>query len=115
MRKCVFDLEANGLYDDVTVVHCGVFKDIQTNEVFKFRPSEVHQMLSFMDTCSVLIGQNVLSYDFPVLEKLYGYVYTGTKVDLLIMSRMLYPNLSVPEAAVLEARAAKERASGPLS
>lgn len=115
MRKCVFDLEANGLYDEVTVVHCGVFKDIQTNEVFKFRPSEVHKMLSFMDTCSVLIGQNVLSYDFPVLEKLYNYVYTGTKVDLLIMSRMLYPNLSIPEAAVVEARAAKERASGPHS
>lgn len=96
-RKCVADLEGDGLLDSVTKIHCGVFIDVKTNEVFKFRPHEIKQMLAFMDTCETLIFHNGYGYDFPALEKVYGYKYKGNKVDTLVMSRLLFPNRKKPE------------------
>lgn len=96
MRKCVADLEANGLLQEATVIWCGVFKDIETNEVFKFKPNEMNEMMSFMDTCSELIMHNGIRFDFPLLEKILNYSYKGRKVDTLIMSRLLNPDRRAP-------------------
>lgn len=98
MRKCVFDLEADNLLPDATVCWCGVFKDINTKEVFKFRPHEIPKMLGFMDECATLIAHNGIGYDWPLLKKLYGYEYKGQKIDTLIMSRLLNPKRQVPFA-----------------
>lgn len=93
---CVGDLEANELLEKATVCWCGVFKDIETKKVFKFRPNEIKEMLAFMDTIDTLIMHNGIGYDWPLLEKLYGYKYKGKKVDTLIMSRLLNPKRLVP-------------------
>lgn len=96
-RICVGDLEGNGLLDTVTKIHCGVFIDVNTKEVFQFRPSEIPKMLKFMDTCSTLIFHHGYGYDFPALANLYGYEYKGTKLDTLTMSRMLFPDRLPPK------------------
>lgn len=96
MKICVGDLEANGLLPIVTKAHCGVFKDINTKEVVKFRPHEMKEMLAFMDTIDVLIMHNGIGYDWPLLKKLFGYEYKGKKVDTLVMSRLLNPKRLVP-------------------
>lgn len=106
----VFDLEADGLLDQATRTHCGVFQNIKTNEIREFRPNQIQQMLAFMDTCPILIGHNVLNYDFPLLEKLYGYTYKGKKIDTVIMSRLLYPNRQLPKQLVIDYQA--KRAEG---
>ena len=31
--KYVFDLESNGLYNEVSTIHCIVLKDIDTNKI----------------------------------------------------------------------------------
>ena len=98
--KWIFDLEADGLLDTATQVWCGVFKNIETGVVRKFSPEDpyfLHNMLKFMDGCQTLIGHNVLGYDFPLLEMLYGYKYKGEKIDTLIQSRMLKPKRPVPD------------------
>lgn len=96
MRVCVGDLEANGFLNQATRVHCGVFKDIETGEVVRFRPHQIQDMLRFMDTCDVLIFHNGIGYDFPLLERLCSYTFRGRKVDTLIMSRLLDPNRPIP-------------------
>lgn len=96
MKICVGDLEANNLLPLVTKAHCGVFKDIKTGEVTKFRPNQMEQMLEFMDTIDVLIFHNGIGYDWPLLKKLFNYTYKGKKVDTLIMSRLLNPKRIVP-------------------
>lgn len=95
MRIATGDLEANGLLDTATLVWCGVFKE-STGVIRKFRPDEIPQMLEYMDTIDVLKMHNGYGYDWPLLEKLYGYVYKGKKVDTLIMSRLLNPKRLVP-------------------
>lgn len=100
MRICIGDLEANGLLDTATKVHCGVFKDYKTGEKFKFSPLDgiayVEQMLEFLDSVDVLIMHNGIGYDWPLLKKLYGYEYKGKRVDTLIMSRTQDPKRRVP-------------------
>lgn len=96
MRECVGDLEANGLLREATEIHCGVFKDINSGEVFKFRPYQIKDMLEFLDSVNVLIMHNGIGFDWPLLEKLHGYKFKGKKVDTLIMSRLLNPKRTVP-------------------
>lgn len=95
MRIATGDLEANGLLDTATKVHCGVFKE-STGLIVKFRPHQIKEMLAYMDTIDVLKMHNGLGYDWPLLKKLYGYEYKGKKVDTLIMSRLLNPKRLVP-------------------
>lgn len=95
-RIFVFDLEANGFLTEASTVHCGVFKELGSLLVFKFTPDKIRDMLAFMDTCDVLIGHNIIGYDFPLLEKLYKYSFKGSKVDTLIMSRLLNPKRLSP-------------------
>lgn len=96
MRIVVGDLEANGLLDKATKAHCGVFRDRATGEVMKFRPNQIQNMLAYLDTVDVLIMHNGFGYDWPLLEKLYGYKFKGKKVDTLIMSRLLNPKRVIP-------------------
>lgn len=90
------DLEADGLLGSVTQVWCGVFKDIKSKAVFRFTPSEIPQMLKFLDTVDVLIIHNGVGYDMPVLRKLYDYRFKGVLVDTLLMSRLQDENRRMP-------------------
>lgn len=92
----VGDLEANGFLHIATKVHCGVFKNLKTKQVRRFQPSEIPQMLEFMDTCDTLIFHWGTGYDFPLLKELYGYEYKGKKIDTLLMSRLQNPKRMLP-------------------
>ena len=95
MKIATGDLEADGLLDTATRVWCGVFKE-DNGTVVKFRPDQIPQMLEYMDTIDVLKMHNGIGYDWPLLKKLYGYVYRGKKVDTLLMSRLTNPKRTVP-------------------
>lgn len=92
MHKSIWigDLEANGLLEEATKVHCGVFKN-REGENTKFNPSEIKLMLDFLDKVDILVIHNGLGYDLPLLEKLYGWKYNGIVLDTLVLSRLLQP------------------------
>lgn len=96
MKVYVGDLEADGLLEEATRVWCGVFKDLKTGEVIKFNPHQVPDMLKFLDSVEALAMHNGLGYDWPLLEKLYGYKFKGVKIDTLVMSRLMNPKRQVP-------------------
>tara|TARA_R110002020_G_scaffold287099_1_gene502564 strand:+ start:13307 stop:15232 length:1926 start_codon:yes stop_codon:yes gene_type:complete len=96
MKICVADLEGDGLLEEATTIWCGVFKDVKTQEVFKFGPDDVHEMCRFMDTIAVLVFHNGTGYDHPLLRKLHGYHYKGIQVDTLLMSRLQRPERRLP-------------------
>lgn len=94
-RRCVADIEANGLLNDATNIWCIVFKDIQTREIFKFhhgQPNWEAEAKKFMDDCSTLIMHNGIGYDFPLLKKLWDYDFKGKRVDTLLISRLHNPD-----------------------
>lgn len=96
MRTVIGDLETNGLLETATVIHCAVFKDLETKEVFKFTPNSVYQIPDFLAKVDTLIMHNGIAFDVPIMRKLLGYTYKGKVVDTLVMSRVLNPNRPVP-------------------
>jgi len=92
----VGDLEANGLLDTATKIHCGVFKNVETGEIKKFTPKNVMEIPKFLDTVDHLCMHNGIGYDLPLLRNLYDYDYTGEFTDTLILSRLYEPNRMRP-------------------
>lgn len=90
--RAVADLEANGLLPEVTTIWCGVFKDIDTKEVYKFGPDQMAEMCKFLDDVTVLVMHNGIDYDVPLLEQVLGYVYEGEFYDTYLMSMLSNPD-----------------------
>ncbi len=107
-RVEVFDIEANGLLDTITKIHCAIFRNLAGELVAQFTPLNIHTLPDYLDKVDVAIGHNILSYDFPAIEKVLKYKYKGQKVDTLIMSRLLNPKRLLPPNA-------KDRKAGPHS
>ena len=90
MKRLIFDIETDNLYDKVTITHCGVTIDVDTGEVRSFRPENISQMLEHISTADTLIGHNIMAYDLPVLKKLYGFEFSGELFDTLIATRLIW-------------------------
>ena len=91
--KYIWDLEADNLLDEVTQVWCHVFRDVDTDEVHTFDPTQTQEALAFMDKAATIIGHNVIDYDLRVMKKLYDYTYKGEVIDTLVYSRTIWPHL----------------------
>lgn len=102
----VLDIEADGLLDSITQIWCFVFRSLDGKQVDAFGPTELKEAVKFLESCDVIIGHNMISYDLPAIKKILGFEYKGTVVDTLIMSRMLNPKRVLPPDA-------KNRRAGP--
>ena len=103
MNRIVFDIEANGLNElnlnkkgdiipEVTQVHCLVTINVDTQEVNTFGPCEIQDGIDLLKKADQLIGHNIVAYDVPVLNRLYGGIDMSKCLDTLIVSRMMYPD-----------------------
>lgn len=94
--RLVFDLESDGFLDEATVIHCLVIKDLDTGTLTKFRPLQVEQGLRLLMEADEVIGHNVIKFDLPLCQKLYPWFAVADErvTDTLVLSRLLYPDLS---------------------
>lgn len=104
-----FDIETNGLYYDVTKAHCLVIID-QDNNTTEYRPQEVHKgaarLLKALSEGDFIVGHNIINYDLPVLEKLFGDFYIPRRfrpqiIDTLVLARLIYGNIKDSDAGRL--------------
>ena len=91
--KYIWDIEADNLLDEVTQVWCHVFRDVDTDKVHTFDPTQTQEALDFMDKAKTLIGHNITDYDLRVIKKLHGYTYKGEVIDTLVYSRTVWPDV----------------------
>jgi DNA polymerase-1 len=105
VTRLLFDLEGDGLLEAtetapaISKIHCIATVDIDTGEERFFGPDDLDAALEHLRTADELWGQNVLRYDFPVLEKLKNFVVPFEKKrDLLVVSRVKHPNLKETDA-----------------
>lgn len=87
----IFDLESDGLYNDVTKVYCLSVYDIQKEKLITFEPDFIQEGINYLLDANVLIGHNILFYDIPVLEKIYSFDFKGRIVDTLLCTRLIWP------------------------
>ena len=93
--KLIYDLETNGLVDQVSVIWIAVVKDIDTNEVFTFSDHDkdskpLNELVPFLNKATVLIGHNIIGYDNVVMHKLLKWNPPATikMIDTMIISQM---------------------------
>lgn len=87
----VFDLESDGLYDEVTKVFCIVAYNIQTKQTLRFGPDAIDDALGYLATADVLIGHNIIFYDLAVLKKLFDFQPKARAIDTLVCTRLIWP------------------------
>lgn len=93
----IFDIETDGLYDNVTTIHCVAIKDIGNNQTLVFNDEgtqePIARAITMLEGAETIIGQNVINYDIPVIQKFYPWFAPPRMLDTLILSRLYHPNL----------------------
>ena len=84
--RLVVDIEANGLLDTITEVHCIVCHDGDTYH--KFPPDQLQAALWIMQESDTLVFHNGFGYDLPALKKVLGWEYNGRVIDTMILSQI---------------------------
>jgi len=79
----IFDVEADGLLDDATKIHCMSFT---TGGIPMGSTSDYDAMRNILLNQKVLIGHNIVRYDVPLLEKILGIKIKAKLYDTLPMS-----------------------------
>jgi DNA polymerase-1 len=97
-RRIIIDSEANGLKP--TILWCIVCKDIDTEEVFKFRPNTPftghedwkESFIEFIKEVDTFIGHNLLGFDVYWINKILGtQIKVSQVIDTLVLSRLFRP------------------------
>jgi len=88
--KLVFDIEADGLNPTQIWVVCA-HKIGSPYDPFVFKDADMFQ--KYVDSVDEVIGHNIIGYDVPVLERLWGIDFNGVKItDTLVLSRLSEPS-----------------------
>lgn len=101
MTTMVFDLETNGLLDDLDKVHCmsvKVLEGFDGGSVYRYRNNTKQHMmiqgLEFLATADIIVGHNIIKFDVPVIKKLYpDWKFKGEMFDTLVASRLIWTDL----------------------
>lgn len=80
----------------MTVCHCLVVKDADTGQVWRFRRNKredtIAKGLAMLDKADLIFGHNIVAYDIPMFEKLFGWQPQAKIRDTLVLARLLFPD-----------------------
>jgi len=95
-RYLIVDLEADGLLDNVTEIHCICAKDLETGKTAEFSGEKIKLGVDILNRAdTIVIGHNFIGYDLPVLKKFHSMTLNYTDIiDTCLLSRMMHPDLS---------------------
>ncbi len=106
MKRILFDIETNGLLDELDAIHSLVLIDMDTEEEVSCADQEgyisIADGLSCLDNAELLAGHNIQGFDLPALYKLFGFEYHGVVHDTLIMSRLIWSDLKNNDFAYIK-------------
>lgn len=89
MSKIIFDIEADGLIDSVTKIHCLSYYNFDTKKIYSLiNYKDIISLFSQQDL--IICGHNIIRYDIPVLEKLLNIKIKCKRIDTLGMSWYLF-------------------------
>lgn len=89
MKKYIFDIESDGLLDEVTKIHCLSYLDCETQEIKTIYKKQ--DLISFFQEDAIFIGHNIIRYDIPLSEMILGIDLSNIKkIDTLGLSWHLY-------------------------
>ena len=94
----VFDIETDGLLYNVTTIHCLAIHDLDTKETLAYNDTgnqePISRGLQRLQDADSIIGHNIISYDLPVIRKLYSWFdCPALVVDTLLLSRLYHADM----------------------
>lgn len=118
--RLLFDLESDGLLEQMTRLHCVVIQDVDTDEVFEFadqpgyRPTrEAVEMLAAADE---IIGHNIIGFDVPAIQKIHPDFKPKNRVlDTLVLARLFWPEIANSDEALVKSKKMKPQMRGRYS
>jgi DNA polymerase-1 len=87
-NKVVFDIETTMTADKIWCIVCK-----HGDTYYQFREDKLHRFEEFIKQTDEVIGHNIIGFDIPVVNKIFGYDLFANckKTDTLILSRLLNP------------------------
>lgn len=102
--RLLFDTESDGLLNNATKIHCIAVINVDTDEVFDFKPDQIDDALVLLDKATVLIGHNIQRHDLPLMLKLKGWKQRKDVVirDTMVIARVIYPNVKATDRELIQ-------------
>jgi DNA polymerase I-like protein with 3'-5' exonuclease and polymerase domains len=100
--RLAFDIEANGLLDTVSKIHCIEAYDVDTDVAYSFGPNAIHNGCELLAEADTLIGHNIICYDLPALKKVMGFEPKATIRDTLVVARLIHSNLRDTDGTLVQ-------------
>jgi len=92
-----FDIEADGLLDTITKMHCLCTEDVVSGDKQSYYESTLDDCVAKIDSADVLMGHNIIGYDFGVLDLFYTWKPHCKVIDTLVWSQVLNPDRQLPK------------------
>lgn len=99
LKTLVFDIETNGLLNDLDRLHCMVVTDADTGETHGFADqpgySPLQQGLDWLAEADVIVGHNIIGFDLPALEKVYAWKPAKRQIirDTMVLAPLVWPHI----------------------
>ena len=87
-NKVIFDIETTMTADKIWCIVCK-----HGDTYYQFREDKLHRFEEFIKQTDEVIGHNIIGFDIPVINKIFGYDLFANckKTDTLVLSRLLNP------------------------
>lgn len=94
----IFDIETDGLYNDVTCIHCVGIYDQEADQTLAYNDQgdkePITKAIQRLEDADRIIGHNIIGYDLPVIKKLFPWFEPrGEIVDTLLLSRLYHADI----------------------
>lgn len=93
----IFDIETDGLLDKVSKIHCIGIYDTESNQTLTYNDTgntePIVRGVQMLNDADCIVGHNIISYDIPVIKKIYPWFEEPYVIDTLLLSRLYHPNL----------------------
>ena len=96
MPRYIYDIETNGLLDQLDTVHCITAINLDTGERLAARPAQCEDLARELYESDGLIGHNIWNFDNRALAKVYDWwdrVDDRRDFDTMIDTRLIWPTL----------------------
>lgn len=115
MRRVTFDIESDGLLDEISVIHCITLLDRDNPKrvlMFNggsyadgsFAPHDgsIEDGLAIIENAADIVGHNIIGYDIPAIQKLHPrWKPKGRIRDTLTCACVIWTNLREKDAALI--------------
>lgn len=109
MSRYVFDIETNGLLEELTLIHTIHLVDLDTKVFQRFDNrtgldyTEIDVALDLLAGAEMLVGHNIIAFDIPAIQKIrpefkvsptwHDRLAGPNTYDTLVASKVLYPDM----------------------